>query len=792
MLNLCTFNNSRDFFENILPPIYQGGLSVKIIVPQASIADEIRLKLNSSLAQVDVVTIASFSKDLLEKKFNKNILRKVDLLKILSLTWKRIHGAQDFNFFLSAFKLFTELRSYSLNADLILPALEESDAKLQAAILSFYKIMEMLDLVDEQKAYALLSDDWRSNKDEYAYPWEKENIFIFYGFQNLSAFQVDLLKSLALRTQVYVPLPESVYVKSVSSDWISWLTLKKEQVNLTVLEKETLQVVSFSHGQLPSTIERLIQEKFKDKPVTCYLGLSKLEEDIIFDIPIQNAFFKNATSLFVEEIEWLVSYLESFLLQKNNSVAQIKKRIEEKIKEELKLKELKSFRKIKLGAKFLNILQDWSDESSLTLFDISLIREILMLTDERIYQIPIYEKQSQVIFHALENLQVTKVGDAVIVCATSDYPALTQGQGILSSFMESVLVNLGPLRRSELQLEFLKFKLKSTQGENTFFVIEDTLLAHDVTWNEILGENYKEVKLNTAIPKSDVKNHNFLSNWVSLRETTAVFSATKLQSYLDCPRKFYFQYVNPLSPTVEWESFLEARELGEIQHELLAQVIKEDLKEQTIDEHIEHFYKSYLARKSKKVSGHDYERYLVEISTYVKHGWSFLKYFKTKDSQAQFIFEENLCLSAEVSYQVKGRIDCIILGSFGAVLLDFKRSKASIPTQADIKNYQKIQLLFYQHYFPFQNTEIILWGYLNLGEIKESLLFTKNNFFQEIETEFEIKLIQDNFSLEDYELYEQEIRQAITQEILFPAKPRKNNVCDFCSLFNVCDKGSSA
>ena len=68
-----------------------------------------------------------------------------------------------------------------------------------------------MEIVDEHKSYFLLSEKLRSSNVPVDYPTERN--LVFYGFDFLSASQVDLFKSLALRDDVHIPIYKTVFEK---------------------------------------------------------------------------------------------------------------------------------------------------------------------------------------------------------------------------------------------------------------------------------------------------------------------------------------------------------------------------------------------------------------------------------------------------------------------------------------------------------------------------------------------------------------------------------------------------
>src|SRR5690606_12907198 len=110
--------------------------------------------------------------------------------------------------------------------------------------------------------------------------------------------QVDLLKSIALRQNVYIPYRRELYDVRHSSDWISWISTEEfEAVDAKIEFDKTFELVEFSKNRMAEAI-RLSGRDFSKSQFL--LGTSNPEQKDFLEIPISNLFFKTSADLFSE------------------------------------------------------------------------------------------------------------------------------------------------------------------------------------------------------------------------------------------------------------------------------------------------------------------------------------------------------------------------------------------------------------------------------------------------------------------------------------------------------------
>ncbi|MEI8347276.1 MAG: hypothetical protein WCG27_07400, partial [Pseudomonadota bacterium] len=240
---------------------------ITVVCPDPSTADDLRFLLAHVYpgSSINVTTINQFECQELRNWAPLEIFdqrkSKAEILMILGATYKLYFPQGNIENFLHAYKLFSELRSYSLDLQLCQEYLSLHPPAVQSVVSLFYRIMPEMKLLDEFSSYSYLSAIYRQDS-------ETENVqrrqIIFWNFKHLSALQIDWLKAMGEIEDVFVPFPREVFYHTQSTDWIYWLHPEK----LEDLEEQSLvghpgsyQLVSFHHGRLSESLKYFFDQQ---------------------------------------------------------------------------------------------------------------------------------------------------------------------------------------------------------------------------------------------------------------------------------------------------------------------------------------------------------------------------------------------------------------------------------------------------------------------------------------------------------------------------------------------------
>lgn len=792
-MSLCVklFQKNDELFSDEL---WRSEFQKIVVCPSPAEADRLRKRL-AGVSNLDVITISKF----ISNQFSKlesapEISRKADLMLRLSIFWKRVFPEFGFERFTQCFTLLTELRGTSVNLETLQEVISHYHPEVAEGIAMLWQAMQASELYDEHAAYHFLSEQYRLSPSPFSD--ESDTEIIFYGFGHLSGVQVDLLKSIALRQKVSIPYRRELYDVRHSSDWISWLSTEEfEAIDNGIVFDKSFDLIEFSKNRMAEAIRLSL----RDFSTTQFLlGTSNPEQKDYLEIPVSNHFFKTSADLFGESFATIENEVRQLFAENMNQLetATLQKLLQSKVNDSIQVQD---FKLLKASQLLQETIEEWLQLATTnvitTTFDWEILRTTSRLNSPRIYQAPNRSGKADggaiFAFNAFGNISFS---NPVAICISSAHSAPKLGESEYSQEVASLLSSLGPRRRKELdfQLQRAEFRELLNHDEIIFF-IENGLLEHDLGWAEMLRDiQFNKIEVATKPSKSrvDVLSKREL---VSASKLSTI-SPSRLQTYFDCPRQYYYNFVEDVSTEPELEENLQARHLGEIEHEVVEKYLA---KHQEWDEAIHtqvcnDVLNTFLAKLNVTLNSKRRVMHFAEIKHFSKNGIQFVLSLMQRLPAPVLKFEEQY-----LDKKFKGRIDLMIKCELGLVILDFKRSKASIPARGEHESFDKLQLWNYLTHANSEKRDLLLWGYVCLKDISGSLLYTSwgelVSFLDETFDESpKIHLMEShlmNEKIVEFQALEETIADSLDKETLWPAKPREANVCAFCVVSNVCARG---
>lgn len=773
MSKIILFNQSDNLYA-YFKEIFSSDSPAIVITPSPLIADALRKKLADE-SIFDVITISKFLKgelqELIEEDLSEKFKGKSELILMLSTLWKKLNLGQDFDLFMRCFNLLTDFRSFSLNTDILETVLENYDDTISLGVLRMHQVMTQLDLYDEHRSYFELSSCYREGQ----IPIEnmgKRNI-IFYGFDFLSGSQVDLLNSLGIRDEVYIPFFENVFKAKSDFDWISWLKFEDDPIVLDKKSdvKKEASYIEYAKNYLPA----LILNKDPYGECDILLGTKRASLEQVLEVNVCGSLFKIGANIFDEELAVLIDTLHE---EKDLYIDSIDVRLEKALKSQ-------SYRELKTIKVFQETFINWKNLSeannSLTLFDIKVFKEVLALDLPRVSLINTQRETFKNEIFSLTNIENIKEEKNLIIALASDYGSIKSTVTKYNKDVEKYLASIGPIRRPQFEFEILKEKIQTLASSNIVFLSEFGLIERDYYWKEVLsGFDLKD----GVCPDFEQKKHQYLDYPVE-KTQLGRYSATMLQTYDDCPRKYFFNYIQKLSPKFDFLLEVDLLTKGQLEHSLIEQYVstydlfsKSDynhLKREIINKNLDE--KNINLINMKELEG--------ELDALCRPMIEKLLKIKVMD-KTTICFETSLD-----DKRVRGSIDCIIENDKDIFILDFKRGGGSIPTQKDFLNFEKIQLWFYANYY--RTEKCVSLGYVNLSENDKSLLYIGDES-EKVLSEIlgaKAQVFKDGFEvkLDQYKKHEERLIQKINVDESFLPAPKATKVCSYCHFKTTCSKG---
>jgi ATP-dependent exoDNAse (exonuclease V) beta subunit len=327
----------------------------------------------------------------------------------------------------------------------------------------------------------------------------------------------------------------------------------------------------------------------------------------------------------------------------------------------------------------------------------------------------------------------------------------------LPSQVINLLIQLGPIARGELENISIAAKLREiTQNSDTIFLQELGAEA-DYDINSLLN-NYQ---LHYQDLEFYPRNYFYIPAFDQAKGKK--YSASKLQTYIDCPYKYYLTYELKANDDLDLRKYVTPSELGNLMHSLIAQGMR--ISGENLDYFITSHFDTFLQEHKKVLSTIEYLKNLTKLREQVFNAIEFLSLF----TGAKYSFEKKI---------ENGRIDCVIEWQGRTGIFDFKSSLYNT-TISSIINFDRVQLWYY----AVRLNERPSWiGFINCKDIRSSKIFSKIEF-----PHVKVSLIEnlDDY-LKDYTLWEERLEERMSSGDFYPNPI--NNGCNYCLIRNICER----
>lgn len=234
-------------------------------------------------------------------------------------------------------------------------------------------------------------------------------------------------------------------------------------------------------------------------------------------------------------------------------------------------------------------------------------------------------------------------------------------------------------------------------------IADNLYIAYQKDKKSTLIEKYSKIEKFTYHPKI-INNQNTKKE--KLHTEAKKLSASKINTYNKCPRRYFYQYILYITPPEEEIEEMEITLQGEIMHKCF-EIYVENRKQNKIlgiDELIEAAYNDKEIKE--KLKNDIYEKlYKIKlrkiINNFIDHINEEIKNFKNSLTEELFCLDENLeiidkCKENMENYFIKGFIDRIDIENNLIKVWDYKFSDSISPK--DISELKNIQLPLYVYY----------------------------------------------------------------------------------------------
>jgi hypothetical protein len=795
MMQIVYFSQKGQF----LAEIQQQSGEKTFITPSPAKADGLRQLLIEN-ASSDVVTIAKFTGDLMQSLWADEglpaVKRKSELLLIFGILKTKYFPELGFEQFNQAYNLFSDLRSFTLNEDALLTVLEEQSVDIKKAVQLFWKLLDATGFLDEHGAYQKLAEALRSTDEKK----DLKKTYIFWGFQHLNGQQVDLIKALSIRYDVIIPFPLALKEKLKKTDWLSWMRESKvsERDLALIPQAPKASWLKINSREISKYLKSIL--KTDDQVV---LGVSKLSPLHLDIIPSRLVSYKIPHQLIQAELTEL-GYELKLMLKELSTLIDLEKFLVNKKLEWIKQKNVstsfKYLKAIELYLQNIETIKSLTDEAvKIDQFFLKLLNEVVMLDQPRTSFIPISQDQLTIDLKDMSSLEDVKRNKRVLFCIDERFDEIQSLGQNYTEVIQKALANLGPLKRNELELLFKQWEFQDlfSQGE-MIVLMADSTLKHSLIWKRLFSQiALKDMTI--SIPSQEKKVVDQFHSG-SKKTYSGTYSASKFQAFLDCPRKFYFNYVDKIFPSVALENDLDSLKSGTISHKIIEVFYKRNLNLKALPDLTKEIMGELIKQEGLTLSQDRLLKHELIFNHRALNGITFLKSIEDILGESiSWAMEEDFSLTD--TYKIKGKIDCTGTLKEISFLLDFKSTKFSASSSKEVEQFESLQLWVYAKAAASQidnfASRSIVMGYITLDKPSESnLLFSDQDLFEKFKNAKICKqyLFKDSFPdlLKSAEQKMLALTQTIQDETVFPARPRKLDVCTFCELNKVCIRSEIA
>jgi len=239
--------------------------------------------------------------------------------------------------------------------------------------------------------------------------------------------------------------------------------------------------------------------------------------------------------------------------------------------------------------------------------------------------------------------------------------------------------------------DFFKSELYFERMKN---IAKNLYVVYQKDKKSVILENYSKEKITHQLHNIESKKEYLPSVKVKVEK----FSASQINTYLNCPRAYFYKYVLYLQPLVDESKEMEAFDKGSIMHKVFELITLHYHKCGVLRENEYYIQKAF---KKLKYSKDDIftEIFKSELNKILDSFKECIKNAKNPKVEKSFYLDENLNIANKDNYFIKGVIDRIDIDK-EIKIVDYKSSKESgtntqkVQEIIELKNVQ-LPLYFY-------------------------------------------------------------------------------------------------
>jgi RecB family exonuclease len=772
-----------------------GSHVVKVVAPFPGKADALR-EAWSFLTGVSVDTVARFNEDLWQTVAGADAgdppWRKSRLLLQLN-AFKNLHPnlrGVDYGTFKTAYQAFSDVRAYVDTPEIPDELLTAFPPEVADLVQLFHAGTRLAGVRDEHSATFELTARLRGT----GVPALPFTDVVFEGFTFLTPAQLSLVEALAIRHRVWIPLPRNVWEHGHEWDWPRFLGGDRDVVDTDEprVGAPRLKVRLHPAGSLVPAMRAWRAET--PGPVQILLGAKRADAGAWQEVPFADMPVKVPVDILAEPRDALFRILEEEVAVRGTkrpagallaTLAEVRGRAVAA----RDMGAMRLFQAAALVEEALAAVPGCLEGQALNGFWLQLLREVTELDAPRNHRIALLPGDAGVTGFSLRDLDGVRTDRPVAFCVDGGYGSVKSDHRPHAPEMERALAKLGPIRRPELDFLFLRAELDELlRHPHLTVLLEDGLVKHDLSWKQVFsGVEYEAWPAATPPPRVRVPDYGFFRTPEHDLPTIDRVSASRLQDFLDCPRRYHAKRIEKLLPDVEAVAEMDVMAMGSLEHALVALAWPRGPRWWRDPANLRDEAARLLAELGRTLTPVTHAAALAEVALYAANGLESLHRVETALPGTVFRFEVPLSAPGRT-----GSIDCLGTGGGTVVLIDFKRSKGQNPAFPKWTDFGKVQLWFYLRALAAEGIPIddVVAGYFFFKDPEESwLAFSRPDAHPLAEAELgPLCHAFPDFGAEltRYGAFEDEALARFTAERAFLPAPRVPEVCAYCGLRPLC------
>lgn len=697
--------------------------------------------------------------------------------------------------FLQALRLLMDFRGFTLDPERGGEGLDLVGGPAAEAAKFLWSRMDGRGTVDDHGRYGLVGDGYLGGAGLL-----KDEDVTFMGFNHLTAVQVDMIKAVGEANRTAVAVERYALERSLDTDWPAWFGAGPAGGGGPAdggPGAARARMFAFPKARLAETLDHVLKgERVFD------VVLAQKEPGFAHcsEAAVGGASFAHGAALFEAPVEGALEEAGLWLAGRGGEAPA--EALRDFLGGRLRGAALAGdFRRVKVLALLAEALEEWAAlagaGAAVGAFVAGVLGEAVRLRAPKATAFTASRSGGGRVL-GIEGIRAAGA-PAVLVASSGHAPlhggeAAVHDQGVLE-----FLASMGPVRRGGFEaLGFRKGVLDFlAASSDNILLVEDGLMESDPFWGGLRDEFAaagRPLRPSMAIPSGGGGAQDHLGALPKKAyEGGAPWSATRLQTYRDCPRKFYYSYVERLPSKFRVRGALDGAMKGTVEHAAIRACCEGGLTEPAdVAGVVEKELAAFEKRNGMRVKDADRRVALAEMTARTENGVRFVEEVRKKFSFTKGVFEKEIEQDG-----FTGRVDFVAKCPDGDVVLDFKRSAGAVPSLSAVQEHRHVQMPFYIHHLGLDPRNVVLAGFFCLGEPAESTLFHSfgKTALKDASGDWDLEPKTDKAwktpdALERYPDVEEKLIQDVLRDTEFRAEPLSRDACRYCQVRAVCPRGA--